>query len=325
MEPSVSVVTPAFNAERFLGQAIRSAAGQRFSDFEHLIVDDGSRDSTARIARRRASQDPRVRLLSLGRNCGLFQARNAGIRAARGRYIALLDADDVWLPGFLGRAVEVLENNKDVGVVFPWAKRFTRSPKGPYTAYRPRAGRYTFYDLFLHGCVPDSGGVLIRKECFREVGLYLSRFRVGADAEMWLRIARRSSHGSFFCVPSFLVLRRVHPGSLSFDYFKFKDREKVMDYVLETYLGELPRKRQIEVLRAALDRAMRNGARASGWLRAWMSGGRSADELLARLESQLRRGAEPREWLDAWALRARRAYGPGFFALAPHRNGAGGS
>jgi succinoglycan biosynthesis protein ExoO len=96
--PTVSVVIPAFNAEGFLERAVRSALDQTERDLEVIVVDDGSVDATAEIALRIAAQDPRVRVLQNGENRGVSVSRNAAIALASGKWIALLDADDTWLP-----------------------------------------------------------------------------------------------------------------------------------------------------------------------------------------------------------------------------------
>ena len=96
--PQVSVLLPAYNAEVFLGRAIRSVRNQSFPDWELLIVDDGSADCTAGLAQVESVNDPRIVVYSAHRNMGAAAARNLALRHARGRYIAFIDADDEWLP-----------------------------------------------------------------------------------------------------------------------------------------------------------------------------------------------------------------------------------
>lgn len=96
--PQVSVILPAYNAEAFLVRAVRSVRNQSFVDWELLIVDDGSADGTAWLARVEAEGDPRIFIYSQQRNMGAAAARNLALDHARGRYIAFIDADDEWLP-----------------------------------------------------------------------------------------------------------------------------------------------------------------------------------------------------------------------------------
>jgi teichuronic acid biosynthesis glycosyltransferase TuaG len=99
---AVSVVMPAYNAEATLESSIRSVQAQTREDWELIVVDDGSADRTVELAQAAAAADPRIRVIRQ-RNRGVAAARNVGIDAARGRYLAFLDADDTWLPGKLSR------------------------------------------------------------------------------------------------------------------------------------------------------------------------------------------------------------------------------
>lgn len=102
--PVVSIITPAYNAARFLGETIASVAAQTFVDFEHIIIDDCSNDATAEIIAA-ASVDPRVKVHRNRRNCGVAATRNVGLEAARGAYVSFLDSDDRWLPEKLARQI----------------------------------------------------------------------------------------------------------------------------------------------------------------------------------------------------------------------------
>ncbi len=97
-DPLVSVIVPVFNAAPVLERAAASVLAQDLDDWELLLIDDGSTDDSAGVIEQLAARDPRIRGLSQGRNTGAAAARNAGLDAARGRYIAFLDADDAWLP-----------------------------------------------------------------------------------------------------------------------------------------------------------------------------------------------------------------------------------
>src|ERR1041384_4450574 len=95
--PSVSIITPAFNTARFVADTLESALAQTFTDFELILVDDGSTDETGSIAERFARRDPRISVFHQN-NRGISVARNAALAHARGDLVALLDSDDVWLP-----------------------------------------------------------------------------------------------------------------------------------------------------------------------------------------------------------------------------------
>jgi glycosyltransferase involved in cell wall biosynthesis len=119
-----SVIIPTFNYGRFLDEAIESVLGQDVENLEVIVVDDGSTDDTADVLSRMA--DPRLRAIRIPKS-GVSVARNVGLKAARGRYLAFLDADDLWRAGKLCRQIEILEAEPDVGLVFTDFVRFEGS------------------------------------------------------------------------------------------------------------------------------------------------------------------------------------------------------
>ena len=118
--PLVSVIVPAYNAARYIRQALESVCTQTYRDIEVIVVDDGSRDETPAIVEEFATSDPRVRLL-LQNNAGVGAARNMGLRQAQGVYIAPIDADDIWHPGKLEAQVACMEaHGPETGLVYCW-------------------------------------------------------------------------------------------------------------------------------------------------------------------------------------------------------------
>ena len=113
--PRISVIIPAYNRAGVISRAIDSVFAQDFSDFELIVVDDGSTDSTVEVAR--GHDDPRLRLVELGRNRGSNAARNAGIKAASAPLIAFLDSDDIYLPHKLSTVIAEFESNPELDVL----------------------------------------------------------------------------------------------------------------------------------------------------------------------------------------------------------------
>lgn len=113
--PQVSIITPCYNASRFISQTIDSVLSKTFTDWEMIIVDDGSKDDSSDIVEKYVKKDSRIRLIQQP-NGGSANARNHGIREATGRYIALLDADDLWLPQFLEKQIEFMKEKKAICV-----------------------------------------------------------------------------------------------------------------------------------------------------------------------------------------------------------------
>ncbi|UFP96580.1 glycosyltransferase [Gloeobacter morelensis] len=202
--PKVSVVIPAFNALRYLPRTVDSALAQSFGDFEVLIVDDESTDGTADWVRTIA--DRRVRLLEQ-KNQGAAAARNAGIRQARGEYIAFLDADDLWEPAKLERQVACLDARPEVGVVYTWVRVIDQDGEPTGSLYRPGdEGRIWPQLVRVNNIYPSAA--MVRRQCFERVGLFDLELRFAEDWEMWLRIA---ADYAFAVLREPLMRYRRHP------------------------------------------------------------------------------------------------------------------
>lgn len=182
--PRISVVIPAFNAESFLGRALDSVRAQTLPAHEVLVVDDGSTDRTASIA---DAHDVQARCLRVAHG-GQAAATNIGIRAASGDMIALLDADDEWLPRRLERTVSALIDDPAAGLSFCHA--IVRHPdgreelRGPRRRYRRPGGIYPPD----HACVP---GMTFRRWCFDELGYFDESMPTYNDHDMFLRVSER--------------------------------------------------------------------------------------------------------------------------------------
>ena len=187
--PTVSVAMVVCNMEPYVGESIESILNQSFRDFEFVIVDFGSTDNTAAIVAKYRSGDGRIRFHTVP-SCGLAEARNASCFLARGRYIALMDADDVAFPDRLERQVDFLEKHPEIGLVGGALECI-----GP--AGSPRYIREYFStdakirESLRHGNAFAQNTILMRKEVMTEVKGYRKAFAVGEDYDLWLRIAER--------------------------------------------------------------------------------------------------------------------------------------
>jgi len=220
-EPTFSAVVPAYNAEATLAETIGSVFAQTAQDFELLIVDDGSTDGTLELARS-FQTDPRVHVVHQA-NKGLAGARNTGIAAAHGRYVAFLDSDDLWMPDFLRATGAALD--ADPGAAFAYTDGWTldedsgrllratvmarqRPPMPP-----PREATAFLEELIKRNFILAEATV--RKRALDDVGPFVESLPAVEDYELWLRLL---AHG-YRAVrpPGLLLIRRDHPRSMSKD------------------------------------------------------------------------------------------------------------
>jgi glycosyltransferase involved in cell wall biosynthesis len=229
--PLVTVVTPVYNIAKYVGEAIDSVLRQTFTNFEYLVIDDGSQDNSIEVVRSHIRDDPRVRLLAFEHK-GLSAVRNTGIREARGKYIAYLDGDDRWHPRFLDRQVSLIESlPADVGVVFCRSRMILENGTLAFLQLT-RPGQYDFDALLVHGNPPRNGSsLLIKKTCFEDAGGFDESVHYVEDFECWLRIARLSKTPLFWGNKHYLLDQRLRPGQVT------KDRSG-SDYAILQLLAE---------------------------------------------------------------------------------------
>lgn len=200
LAPKVSVIVTCFNREMYIAEAIDSILAQAFTDFEILVIDDGSVDGSAKICQ---SYGDRIRYMYQG-NQGASAAKNAGITAARGEYIAFLDSDDRWEPHKLQLQMNYLATHASVDIVYAHAAQFL-SPELPPEI---RAGLHC---PSVAMPAPTSGTLLSKKSIFERTGHYRTDLLVGIEIEWYSR-----SQGlgfSSFILPEVLLHRRVHPAN----------------------------------------------------------------------------------------------------------------
>lgn len=209
-DPLVSVVLPVYNGVFCLKEAIQSILNQTYSHFEIIVIDDGSTDNSADIAR--AFTDMRIRLFSQ-KNQGLAATLNKGIALAEGAYVARQDQDDVSLPNRFSRQIEFLNDNPDYGMVGTWASIWD-GKKPTDRAHRHPTDDFTlkFSLLFDNPFVHSS--MMIRKAVLEEVGGYCTdeNRQPPEDYELWSRIARKFKVAN---IPEILHVYRETPQSMS--------------------------------------------------------------------------------------------------------------
>ena len=175
-----------YNGEMYLREAIDSILNQTFTDFEFLIVNDGSTDGTAEILQ--SYDDPRIKIVNNEQNIGLTKSLNKGLGMAKGEYIARMDADDVSMPERLEKEVTSLDQNRNVGLVGTHYLMINENGKELHTIKGwTESGKLT--EKLLEGNPFGHGSVMFSAECIEKVGLYREEFKFAQDYDFWLRIS----------------------------------------------------------------------------------------------------------------------------------------
>jgi glycosyltransferase involved in cell wall biosynthesis len=208
--PRFSVIIPAYNQARYLGEAIKSVLAQTFHDYEIVVVNDGSTDETEMVALR---YDEKIRYV-YQENQGLAGARNSGIRAAQGAWIALLDSDDCWLPEFLERMTARI-NEHPRAVVFYGAALCVDErgvPLKQAVGYKPVENVRLYHALLRANFIIPST-VVVNKKVIEQAGCFDQSLRSCEDWDLWLQLL--SEGKAFYGIPDVLVHYRIHGSSLS--------------------------------------------------------------------------------------------------------------
>ena len=208
--PLISIVTPAYNAEDSIPNTIRSVLDQTLADWELLIVDDGSSDRTVGIVSLFCRQDSRIRLLELAENGGAAVARNAGIRQARGRYIAFLDSDDAWDPTKLESQLAFMQA-REAALVFSAYRKVDEAGRALGVVGVPeRAGYRDLLKTNYIGCLT----AMYDTQRLGKVEMPLIRKR--QDLALWLKIVKLTGEPAWG-QPEVLATYTVRRGSVSAD------------------------------------------------------------------------------------------------------------
>ncbi len=210
-EPRVTVLMPAYNAEKYIAEAIQSILDQTYSNFEFLIINDGSTDRTSTIIK--GFDDPRIRLLEQSRE-GICNTLNRGLRKAKGFYIARFDADDISLPERLSKQVQFLDQNPDYILVGCDAEYISES--GEHLFDFQCAG-HTHDEIIKHiyiDCPFIHSGVMYRKQDVLDAGGYSPEAHNFEDYLLWAKMA---GTGLFSNLSEQLIKVRFNPNSSTMD------------------------------------------------------------------------------------------------------------
>lgn len=211
--PLVTVITPAYNAERFIGETIESVQAQTYENWEMVIVDDLSTDQTVHIVKEYAQRDSRIKLIQLEKNSGPAVARNTAMDNGQGRYIAFLDSDDEWLPEKLEKQLKFMQEND---YEFTYTKYRRMKEDGELTNGISAAPGTLDYDDLMKSCVIGCLTVMLDREKIGEERMVNIRTR--QDYAFWLALTRKGFvvHG----LPEVLAHYRLVADSISSNKLK---------------------------------------------------------------------------------------------------------
>ncbi|WP_069789917.1 glycosyltransferase family 2 protein [Cyanobacterium sp. IPPAS B-1200] len=207
--PLISVIIPVYNGEKTIQETIKSVLQQTFTDFELIIINDGSTDNTLeKIAQ---IEDDRVKVLSFA-NQGVSAARNLGIANSQGDYLAFLDTDDLWTEDKLELQLKALQENKEAVLAYSWINNIDKNSKFLRSYSHILLNGYVYEKLLISNFLGTASNPLIRRKVFAEIGNFEESFPYAEDWDLYLRIAKKYD---FVCVPLPQILYRISSNSLS--------------------------------------------------------------------------------------------------------------
>lgn len=181
----VSIITPVYNAERFIQQTLDSVQQQTYQNWEHILVDDCSQDRSVEIIERASQADPRIKLIHLAENSGAAVARNRGLEAAQGSYIAFIDSDDQWLADKLSQQIQFME---DHNYVFTYTDLALVDEAGQIIKESVGVPEHLSYHDLLKNTAIACSTVVINRQAVGDFRMPL--VRKGQDTATWLMLMR---------------------------------------------------------------------------------------------------------------------------------------
>jgi len=209
----ISVIMPAYNAENFIKEAVKSVLNQSYTNWELIIIDDGSTDSTAEIIKELGSLDSRIKYHYQIKG----KARNLGIRNSRGKYIAFLDADDLWVEDKLLIEIDIINNHKEIDLIFSQGYNFLNSKVEDYDLIVKDTWDTKDFDSFLSKNQIPILSVLVKKESLTKVNNFSEESGIQnvEDYHLWLKLLL--SGCIFKSIPNRLFYYRIHTNQSTYN------------------------------------------------------------------------------------------------------------
>lgn len=215
-----SIVTSAYNAEKFILTALNSVKEQDETNYEYIVVDNGSNDGTLKLINNFITENPQmdIKLVHFDVNQGISGGRNAGINAATGQYVCFLDADDYWYANKLSVVKKAIENNNEYDVFCHW-ENHVEDDSITLGEYREIDNHDAYKDLLFNGNCLSTSAMTIRTSLLKKIEGFDKRFVTGEeDFDCWLRLAR--SGAKFYSVKEPLGVWLIRHDSISAKHIK---------------------------------------------------------------------------------------------------------
>jgi glycosyltransferase involved in cell wall biosynthesis len=209
--PNISVVIPTYNSELTIKETIESVQKQTFTDFEIIVIDDGSQDNTIELVKSLIESEPRLKIFCY-ENGGVAVARNRGIELAQGDFISLLDADDLWTSDKLELQLKALKDNPQAGVAYSWSNLIDEQGKFLFSGGRPVYEGNVYEELLQANFLLSGSNILVRREAIESIGAFPTDFPLASDWDFYLKLAYKCS---FVVVPKYQILYRQRSNSMS--------------------------------------------------------------------------------------------------------------
>jgi glycosyltransferase involved in cell wall biosynthesis len=234
-QPLVSIVMAAYNSAPYMPEAINSVISQSYPYWELHIINDGSKDNTAEVVRPFLA-DPRI-IYHEQENTGQARAKNRGLRAARGEFIAFLDADDKWSPDKLEKQLPVFKAHPEAGLVHTNVMLITESGEPLGSPQRSYPQGWISGDLLIDNRVNGMASI-VRRECLEQVGIFDESLSMGIDYDLWLRISARYQ---ILFLDEVTYFYRQWAGQMSHRYEERMDNAiRIMEKFLREHPGVVP-------------------------------------------------------------------------------------
>ncbi len=220
MKPLISVIMPAYNGEKYLAEAIESILDQTYNNFEFIIINDGSTDKSLEIIKEYAKKDKRIKIINNNKNLGISLSLNKGVITGKGKYIAIMNQDDISLTKRFEEQIKFLEENPEVDIVGAAMETFdeegdTFLRRYPLTNIKIRK-KIWFYSPLAHP------SIMVRKEVFKKVGLYRNWTFPCEDLEFFFRAGEKYKLAN---LPSVLLKHRYHKDSITMSNTKLMEKK----------------------------------------------------------------------------------------------------